>query len=197
MKARRTLRPRTVDVEGPIAAVAADPPLIVLAAAAVARLDRVALAKAAPPAPARAARIVPRAAVGLLNVLLEDARFLLAVVICVREPSQNSAAGHASAASVKAKGRRVRAIYVESAVAAVSRDAARIIATPPAISRLDLVALSEPAAPTAPRARASAAAPAAVERADEALLDARLGLPVVVGDVKPRDISSRDRLILT
>ena len=74
-----------VDVVGPIAAVAADPPLIVLAPAAVASLDRIALAQTASAAPPRTARIVPRAvaASGLLNVLLEDARFLLAVVICV------------------------------------------------------------------------------------------------------------------
>ena len=153
----------------------------------VARFDRVALAQAASPAPPRAARIVPRAAVGLFYVLLEDARLLLAVVICVREPSQNSAAGHASAASAKAKGRGLRAIYVESAVAAVPRDAARIIAAPSAIPSLYFCTFSQPAAPTAPRARASATAPAAVERADEALLDARLGLAVVVGDVKPNE----------
>ena len=169
-----------VDVKRPISTVAADTSFVVLATAAIPSLYRVSLAQPASAAPARAARVASRAAVGLFYVLLEDARLLLAVVICVREPSQNSAAGHASAASVKAKGRRVRAIYVESAVAAVSRDAARIIATPPAISRLDLVALSEPAAPTAPRARASAAAPAAVERADEALLDACLALAVII-----------------
>ena len=78
----------------------------------------------------------------------------------------------------------MRAIYVESAITSIPRYAAWVIATPPAISRLDLIALSQPAAPTAPRARASAAATAAVERADEALLDARLRLAVVVGDVK-------------
>ena len=69
----------------------------------VPRFDRVALAQAASSAPPRAAGVVPRAAVGLLYVLFEDARLLLAVVICVREPSQKSAAGHASAASVKAE----------------------------------------------------------------------------------------------
>ena len=92
-----------VDVVGTIAAVAADPAFIVLAPAAVARFDRVALAQPASAAPARAARVASRAAVGLFYVLLEDARLLLTVVICVREPSQNSAAGHASAASVKAE----------------------------------------------------------------------------------------------
>ena len=90
----------------------------------------------------------------------------------------------------------MRAVYVVGAVAAVSRDAARIIAAPSAIPSLYLRTFSEPAAPAAPRTWASAAATAAVERADEALLDARLGLPVVVGHIKPRDISSRDRLIL-
>ena len=83
-----------VDVVGPIAAVAADPAFIVLAPAAVARLDCVSLAEAASATPTRAPRVVSRAAVGLFYVLLEDARLLLAVVICVREPSQNSAAGH-------------------------------------------------------------------------------------------------------
>ena len=103
----RTLRPRTVDVEGAITPVASDPALVVLATAAIPSLDRVTFAKAASPAPSWAARIVPRAAVGLLNVLLEDARFLLAVVICVREPSQNSAAGHASTAN-SCEGKRTR-----------------------------------------------------------------------------------------
>ena len=78
----------------------------------------------------------------------------------------------------------MRAIYVKSAVTAVPRDAARIISAPSAIPSLYLVALSQPAATTAPRARASATATAAVERADEALLYARLRLPVVVGHVK-------------
>ena len=91
----------------------------------------------------------------------------------------------------------MRAVYVVRAVPAVPCDAPRIIAAPSAIPSLYFRTFSEPAATAAPRAWASAAAPAAVERADEALLDARLGLPVVVGDVKPRDISSRDRLILT
>ena len=54
----------------------------------VPRFDRVALAQAASSAPPWAAGVVPRAAVGLLYVLFEDARLLLAVVICVREPSQ-------------------------------------------------------------------------------------------------------------
>ena len=92
-----------VDVERAVSPVAADPPFVILAPSAISSLDCVSLAQAASATPARAARIVPRAAVGLLNVLLEDARFLLAVVICVREPSQKSAAGHASAASVKAE----------------------------------------------------------------------------------------------
>ena len=52
------------------------------------RLDRVALAQAASPAPARAAGAVPRAAVGLLYVLFEDARLLLAVVVCVNRTSK-------------------------------------------------------------------------------------------------------------
>ena len=107
MKARRTLHPRTVNVVGPIAAVAADPAFIVLAPAAVARLYCVSLAEAASPSSSWAARIAPRAAVGLLNVLLEDARFLLAVIICVREPSQNSAVGHASTAN-SCEGKRTR-----------------------------------------------------------------------------------------
>ena len=152
-----------VDVVGPIAAVAADPAFIVLAPAAVARLDRVSLAQPASAAPPRTARIVPRAAVGLLNVLLEDARFLLAVVICVREPSQTSAAGHASTASAKAKGRGLRAIYVESAVAAVPRDAARIIAAAASVASLYFRTFSQPPATAAPRAWASAAATTAVE----------------------------------
>ena len=101
----------------------------------------------------------------------------------------------ASTASVKARTLR-RAVYVKGTITSISRYAAWIITAPSTISRLDLGAFSEPAATTAPRARTSAAATAAVERADEALLDARLGLPVVVGHVKPRDISSRDRLIL-
>ena len=86
---------------------------------------------------------------------------------------------------MKAKGRRVRAIYVESPITAVPRDAPWVIARSAAISRLYFRTFSEPAATAAPRARASAAAPAAVERADEALLYARLRLPVVVGHVKP------------
>ena len=89
---------------------------------------------------------------------------------------------------MKAKTLR-RAVYVEGTITSISRYAAWIITAPSAISRLDLVALSEPAAPTAPRARASAAAPTAVERADEALLYARLRLPVVVSDIKPKNRS--------
>jgi len=77
-----------VDVECPVTPVAANTSLVILAAAAIARLDRVAFAQTASAAPARAAGVVPRAAVGLLYVFLEDACLLLAVVICVREPSQ-------------------------------------------------------------------------------------------------------------
>ena len=77
-----------VDVVGTIAAVAADPAFIVLAPAAVARLDCVSLAEAASATPARAPRVVSRATVGLFDILLENARLLFAVVICVREPSQ-------------------------------------------------------------------------------------------------------------
>ena len=54
----------------------------------VPRFDRVALAQAASSAPARAAGVASRAAVGLFDILLENARLLFAVVICVREPSQ-------------------------------------------------------------------------------------------------------------
>ena len=79
--------------------------LISTPARTIPRFDRVALAQAASSAPPRAARVVPWAAVSLFYVFLEDARLFLAVVICVREPSQNSAAGHASTASVNAKGR--------------------------------------------------------------------------------------------
>ena len=177
----------TIDVEGPIAPVAADTPFVVLAPAAIARLDRVALAKAAPPAPSRAAR-VPRAVAGsgLFDVLLEDARLFLAVVICVFRNRVKLCRG-ASAASVKARTLR-RTVDVEGTIPSISRYATWIITAPSAISRLDLVAFSEPAATAAPRARASAAAPAAVERADEALFYARLRLPVVVGDVKPGNI---------
>ena len=76
-----------VDVVGPIAAVAADPAFIVLAPAAVARLDRVSLAQPASPAPSWAARIVPRAAVGLFYILFKNTRLLLAVVVCVKRTS--------------------------------------------------------------------------------------------------------------
>ena len=54
----------------------------------VARFDRVALAQAASPAPPRAARIVPRAAVGLFYILFKNARLLLTVVVCVNRTSQ-------------------------------------------------------------------------------------------------------------
>ena len=146
--------------------------LVSTPARTIPRFDRIALAQTASAAPARAAGVVPRAAVGLLYVFLEDACLLLAVVICVREPSQNSAAGHALAASVKARTLR-RAVYVEGTITSISRYAAWIITAPSAISRLDLGAFSEPAAT------------AAVERADEALLYARLGLPIVIANVKP------------
>ena len=55
----------------------------------VPRFDRVALAQAASPAPPRAAGVVPRAAAAshLFNVLFEDARLLLAVVVCVNRTS--------------------------------------------------------------------------------------------------------------
>ena len=55
----------------------------------VPRFDRVALAQAASSAPPRAAGVVPRAAAaaGLLYVFREDARFLLAVVVCVNRTS--------------------------------------------------------------------------------------------------------------
>ena len=78
-----------VNIEGPITPVAADASFVILAAAPIARLDRVALAQAASPAPSRAARIIPRAAAaaGLLYVFLEDARLLLAVVVCVNRTS--------------------------------------------------------------------------------------------------------------
>ena len=78
----------------------------------------------------------------------------------------------------------MRAVYVVRAVPAVPCDAPRIITAAASVASLYFRTFSEPAAPAAPRARASAAAPAAVERADEALLYARLGLAVVVGDVK-------------
>ena len=123
----------------------------------VPRFDRIALAQAASPAPPRAAG-VPRAvaASGLFDVLLEDACLLLAVVI----------------------------VDIVTAVPSISRDAARIIAAAASVASLYFRTFSEPAATAAPRARASATATAAVERADEALLYARLRLPVVVGDVK-------------
>ena len=97
---------------------------------------------------------------------------------------------------VETRTRLLSTVDIVTAIPSISRDAARIITAPSAIPSLYLVSFSEPAAPAAPRTWASAAATAAVERADEALLDARLGLPVVVGHIKPRDISSRDRLIL-
>ena len=84
----------------------------------------------------------------------------------------------ASTASVKARTLR-RAVYVKGTITSISRYAAWIITAPSTISRLDLGAFSEPAATTAPRARASAAT-ATVERADEALLDARLALAVII-----------------
>ena len=126
----------------------------------VPRFDRVALAQAASPASSRAAR-VPRAAVGLFDVLLEDTRLLFPIIV----------------------------VHVVTPVAAVPSDAARVVAAPSAIPRLYLVALSQSAAPTTSWARASATATTAVERADEALLYARLRLPVVVSDVKPKNRS--------
>ena len=76
-----------VNIEGPITPVAADASFVILAAAPIARLDRVALAQAASPAPPWAARIVPRAAVGLFYILFKNARLLLAVVVCVNRTS--------------------------------------------------------------------------------------------------------------
>ena len=111
-----------------------------------------------------------------------DARLLLAVAIRLR----NCFKTLLEDARLFLK-RTIVIVHVKGTISAVPRDAARIIAAPAAIPSLYLVAFSQPAAPTAPRARASAAATAAVERADEALLDARLGLAVVVGDVKPKN----------
>ena len=123
----------------------------------VPRFDRVALAQAASPAPPRAAGVVPRATVGLFDVLLENTRLLFPIIV----------------------------VHVVTSVAAVPSDSARVVAAPSAIPSLYLCALPKTPSTTAPRARASAAATAAVERADEALLYARLGLPIVVGDIKP------------
>ena len=81
----------------------------------------------------------------------------------------------------------MRAVDIVTAVPSISRDATWIISAPSAIPSLYLVSFSEPAAPTAPRTWASASATAAVERADEALLYARLGLAVVIGDIKPKN----------
>ena len=75
-------------------------------------------------------------------------------------------------------------VDIVTAIPSISRNAARVETRSAPIASLYLVALSQSAATTAPRAWASAAATAAVERADEALLYARLGLPIVVGDVK-------------
>ena len=135
-------------------------------------------------APSWAARVVSRAAVGLLNILLEDARFLLAVVICVRERVKLCRGDAASTRECEGKRTRIARNLRQSAVTSVRAYAARIIAAPSAVSSLYFRTFSEPAATTTPRARASAAAPATVERADEALLYARLGLPIVVGDIK-------------
>ena len=82
----------------------------------------------------------------------------------------------------------MRAIYVESAVTAVPRDAARIIAAAASVASLYFRTFSQPPATAAPRAWASAAATTAVERADEALLYARLALPIVIANVKPGNI---------
>ena len=90
---------------------------------------------------------------------------------------------------VETRTRLLSTVDIVTAIPSISRDAARIITAPSAIPSLYLVSFSEPAAPTAPRARASAAAAAAVERADEALLYARLRLPVVVSDIKPKNRS--------
>ena len=87
---------------------------------------------------------------------------------------------------VETRTRLLSTVDVVTAIPSISRDAAWVIARSAAISRLDLIALSEPAAPATPRAWAAAAATAAIERADEALLYARLRFPIVVGDVKPK-----------
>ena len=89
-------------------------------------------------------------------------------------------------------------VYVKSAVPAIPSDAARVVTAAASVASLYFRTFSQPAAPPAPRARASAAAPAAVERADETLLYARLGLPIVVGDIKPIYViyRSRDNVIL-
>ena len=76
-----------VDVVGPVTPVATDPPFVILAPAAVARLDCVSLAQAASATPARAPRVVSRAAVGLFYILFKNARLLLAVVVCVNRTS--------------------------------------------------------------------------------------------------------------
>ena len=90
---------------------------------------------------------------------------------------------------VETRTRLLSTVDIVTTIPSISRDAARIITAPSAIPSLYLVSFSEPAAPAVPRARASAAATATVERADEALLYARLRLPVVVSDVKPKNRS--------
>jgi len=79
-------------------------------------------------------------------------------------------------------------VYVKSAVPAIPSDAARVVTAAASVASLYFRTFSQPPTTAAPRARASAAATAAVERADEALLDARLALPVVVGHIKPGNI---------
>ena len=78
-------------------------------------------------------------------------------------------------------------VYVKSAVPAIPSDAARVVTAAASVASLYFRTFSQPPTTAAPRARASAAT-AAVERADEALLDARLALPVVVGHIKPGNI---------
>ena len=97
------------NVVGPVAAVSIYLPFVIFAAAAceviggeingtmlvstpahtVPRFDRVALAQATSSAPPWAAGVVPRAAAaaGLHYVLFKNARFLLAVVVCVNRTS--------------------------------------------------------------------------------------------------------------
>ena len=92
---------------------------------------------------------------------------------------------------VETRTRLLSTVDIVTAIPSISRDAARIITAPSAIPSLYLVSFSEPAAPTAPRARASAAATAAVERADEALLYARLGFAVVLCE-RPSEKTKND-----
>ena len=80
-------------------------------------------------------------------------------------------------------------VDIVTAIPSISRDATRIIAAAASVASLYFRTFSKPTATAAPRTWASAAATATVERADEALLYARLRLPVVVSDVKPKNRS--------